>query len=191
MAELKFFQRWSSSPCTSVRLHFTKWKRWRNAFLFCSCFHRYWLLPYWNLILLFSYFLSFPVTNTAKAGIIFPVSRLRRHMQEGRYAKIVRVGSAVYLAAALEYLVAEVLELSGNAARDNKRQRIIPRHIMMAVRTDSELDQLFKNVTIANGGVIPLIHNVLLPKNTKQTSQKSASEEMWKKYHPKKMHRLH
>ncbi|CAM9598326.1 unnamed protein product [Hapterophycus canaliculatus] len=105
-------------------------------------------------------------TRSAKAGLQFPVGRVGRFLKRGKYATRVGAGAPVYLAAVLEYLTAEVLELAGNAARDNKKARIIPRHIQLAVRNDEELNKLLGEVTIASGGVLPNIHAVLLPKKT-------------------------
>lgn len=66
----------------------------------------------------------------------------------------------------LDYLAGEVLELAGNAAQDNKKMRITPRHIMLAVRNDEEFDQLLAGVTISEGGVPPHINAFLLPKRS-------------------------
>ena len=98
------------------------------------------------------------VTKSAKAGLQFPVGRIARYLKKGKYATRIGAGAPVYLAAVLEYLAAEVLELAGNAARDNKKTRIVPRHIQLAVRNDEELSKLLSGVTIAAGGVLPNIH---------------------------------
>ena len=111
-------------------------------------------------------------SKSAKAGLQFPVARVGRYLKKGKYATRVGAGAPVYLAAILEYLTAEILELAGNAARDNKKTRIIPRHIQLAVRNDEELNKLFGSVTIAQGGVLPNIHSVLLPKSSKKESKK-------------------
>ncbi|KAI5437666.1 hypothetical protein KIW84_023692 [Lathyrus oleraceus] len=86
------------------------------------------------------------VTRSVRAGLQFPVGRIGRFLKKGRYAQRVGTGAPVYLAAVLEYLAAEVLELAGNAARDNKKNRISPRHLLLAVRNDVELGKLLAGV---------------------------------------------
>ena len=115
-------------------------------------------------------------TKTAKAGLQFPVGRVGRYLKTGKYATRVGAGAPVYLAAILEYLTAEILELAGNAARDNKKTRIVPRHIQLAVRNDEELNKLFGGVTIAAGGVLPNIHSVLIPKSAKKVEAAPVSK---------------
>ena len=109
-------------------------------------------------------------SKSSKAGLQFPVARVGRYLKKGKFATRVGAGAPVYLAAVLEYLCAEILELAGNAARDKKKTRIVPRHIQLAVRNDEELNKLLGSVTIAGGGVLPNIHAVLLPKKVKKTA---------------------
>lgn len=92
------------------------------------------------------------VSRSSKAGLQFPVGRIARFLKKGKYADRIGAGAPVYLAAVMEYLAAEVLELAGNAARDNKKSRIVPRHVQLAIRNDEELSKLLADVTIANGG---------------------------------------
>lgn len=105
-------------------------------------------------------------SRSARSGLQFPVGRVHRLLRKGNYAERVGAGAPVYLSAVLEYLTAEILELAGNAARDNKKSRIVPRHIQLAIRNDEELNKLLQGVTIAEGGVLPNIQPVLLPKKT-------------------------
>eukprot|EP01054_Gregarina_sp_Poly1_P011022 Gregarina_sp_Poly_1__11021@NODE_879_length_5888_cov_545_981446_g629_i0_p6_GENE_NODE_879_length_5888_cov_545_981446_g629_i0NODE_879_length_5888_cov_545_981446_g629_i0_p6_ORF_typecomplete_len135_score25_97Histone/PF00125_24/3_9e21Histone_H2A_C/PF16211_5/3_5e11CBFD_NFYB_HMF/PF00808_23/0_0072IMS_C/PF11799_8/0_063_NODE_879_length_5888_cov_545_981446_g629_i052835687 len=105
-------------------------------------------------------------SRSLRAGLQFPVGRTNRLIREGHYAHRIGVNASVYLAAVLEYLAAELLELAGNVAKDLKKNRIIPRHLALAIRGDEELAHLLGHVTIRAGGVPPSINESLLPKKS-------------------------
>uniref|UniRef100_A0A286XU02 Histone H2A n=1 Tax=Cavia porcellus TaxID=10141 RepID=A0A286XU02_CAVPO len=92
---------------------------------------------------------------SSRAGLQFPVGRVRCPLRRGNYARQVGAGAPVYVAAVLYYLTAEILEMAGNLTIRN-----------------NELNELLGKVTIAQGGVLPNIQAVLLPKKTKLQSQK-------------------
>ena len=131
-------------------------------------------------------------SRSAKAGLQFPVGRIHRLLRKGNYAQRVGAGApgmfsllllwyanrTVYLAAVLEYLAAEILELAGNAARDNKKSRIIPRHLQLAIRNDEELNKLLGGVTISQGGVLPFIQSELLPAKSGKSKKAVGSQEI-------------
>lgn len=117
-------------------------------------------------------------TVSAQAGLTFPVARVAKKLRRGHYATRVGAGASIYMTAVMEYLAAEVLELAGNAATDNKVQRITPRHIFLAMENDTELQDFLRGgrVTITAGGAVPRIPKALLPKKHKKLA--SSSQDM-------------
>lgn len=85
----------------------------------------------------------------------------------------------MYLTAVLEYMAAEVLELAGNACRDNKKKRITPRHLVLAIRNDEELNKLLGGVTIAQGGVLPNIHQVRRRRARPASALRASASTRW------------
>ena len=100
-------------------------------------------------------------SRSEKAGLFFPVARVHRYLRAWGYSHRISGEASVYLAAVLEYLAAEVLDVSGAAARQNKKRRITERSIKLAVSSDEELSELLSRVVIAGGGVMPNIHPAL------------------------------
>ena len=72
----------------------------------------------------------------------------------------------------------QVLELAGNVAKDNQKARILPQHIVHAMRNDRELFTLLENVIIADASLLPNIDEDFLPEEEKGEGKGSASEEL-------------
>lgn len=108
-----------------------------------------------------------------KAGLQFPPARAGHYMKEfGLSAARVSPEAKVYMASVLEYITAEFMELSGNVARDQRKIIIKVRHILIAAKTDIELNELLTNlnIKIISGGVVPFIQ----PHFLKTEKQKKA-----------------
>ncbi|CAF3240146.1 unnamed protein product [Rotaria socialis] len=115
-------------------------------------------------------------SKSARAGVLFSVPRFHRYIKKSTPKSRVTMAAAVYTAAVIEYLTAEVLELSGNAAKDHKKQRINARHIFLAVSIDEELKKLLHGVTIPQGGVLPHINAFLFNSKSNSTDQSQPTQ---------------
>lgn len=107
------------------------------------------------------------VTRTSRAGLKFSISRIESYIRKHKFADRLSSEATVYISAVLEYLAAEVLELSGYAAKDYQKRRIAPKHIQQAIRNDQELSEILGDITISSAGHFSLISEAptILPPN--------------------------
>jgi histone H3/H4 len=125
-------------------------------------------------------------SRQGKAGIIFPPSIAEKFLRNFGYSKVMVTSTApVFLAAVLEYLVAEILILASKSATNNKRMRITIRDLQLSVGEDQELSTLFDklNVSFLGGGVVPYIHSCLITKKTRKKKIKTVDAAGVKKSH--------
>ena len=112
-----------------------------------------------------------PQTAHQRAQLVMPVSRVLRMMKRDRLqARISRL-SAVAMAAALEYVVSEIAEISGDLCENDHKKRINSRHLLLGIKGDEELSKLFQGIVIREGGVLPQIHQALVPEKKKKTAK--------------------
>jgi histone H2A len=110
-----------------------------------------------------------PVSSSKKAGTIFPVGRCNSYLKRGRYADRTGASAGAFMAAVLEYLTAEILEMAGDMCHQAHKKTIKPKHINVAIRSDEELSKLVSNTTISEGGMLEHINAKLLPNKGKKT----------------------
>jgi hypothetical protein len=81
------------------------------------------------------------------AGLVFPVA------QAGAFASlmsgmVIQGSAAVFLAAVLQYITSEILELAGKACKVLDTTAVQPRHIMLAIEGDEELDVVYSRQNV-------------------------------------------
>lgn len=116
------------------------------------------------------------VSGAAKAGLIFPVGRIRKYLKQLEPGHRHSNKSAVYVAAVLEYLIVELLECSKAFTVADKRKRITPRHIRQCIGTDPDFMKLLGDVIIREGGSIPYIHEALFPTETNRSKESNSKK---------------
>merc|ERR1712169_96712 len=108
-----------------------------------------------------------PVRLEKQVGLSFPCSRVTRHCRKAKVAKRISKRTGVFASAVMEYIAAEVLELAGNACKERKKLTIFPKHLQTAIRSDEELNEFLRTVTIRNAHVLPHINEALIKKKKK------------------------
>ena len=115
------------------------------------------------------------------SGLTFPISRVSRLLRAGKFASLYRKNTGIFLAGALEYLTAELVDLAANAAKDIGKKRITPRAINLAIRGDVDFNALLSEALVSQGGVLPRINKVLIKGKKKKKSKKGKKGKKSKK----------
>lgn len=92
-------------------------------------------------------------SRSARAGVIFPVGRIHRHLKEGRFAERISSDAPVFMAAVLQQVVEEIFKEAQTRKENKSAKRLTPNNILTAIRKDKELNEIFKDIVIREGGV--------------------------------------
>lgn len=113
-------------------------------------------------------------TVTISSGLIISVPRtktlLKKYCSCERYSEL----AAIATAAVVESVLAEIVELAGRITLSDGRVRMTPKDINFGIKNDEELDMLFCNTAIGNGGY-PARHQIKLEKAKKRKTKKKSN----------------
>lgn len=90
--------------------------------------------------------------SSTKAGLVFKASRIGRRLKGSKMFERVSKTAPIYLTAVLEYVCAEILEVAKDNAINEKKKRIMPKHIKFGIDNDPDLKIMFKDMIIPEGG---------------------------------------
>ena len=121
-------------------------------------------------------------SRSSRAGLHLPVGRIHRHLRKGQYAERISSCAPVFMAAVMEYLTFEILQLAGNAAKIKEKSRINPSHITWAIRCDDELQSLLQDIIIPQGGVLPSYGKDWRPKKLPKKTALIRATTSFRKY---------
>ena len=114
-------------------------------------------------------------SRQTKAGIIFPPSVVEKFLRKFDTSLImVTHGAPIFLAAVLEYICLEIIELSALLAKEEKRIRITVSDLESSIKSDAELSKLVlnNNIKFLGGSVEQYIHpNLITKKSGKQVKR--------------------
>lgn len=88
--------------------------------------------------------------KAGRAGLVFPPSRIEKLIRLYSVQTRVSASAPVYLAGAIEYIIAEILEMAGNVTTEKKRQRIKLSDVSTAINGDEELSKLFRDIKLTS-----------------------------------------
>ncbi|KAI8092867.1 histone-fold-containing protein [Halteromyces radiatus] len=117
-------------------------------------------------------------SGSVRAGLNFPVGRVNRMIRESRYDVRVKKETPVYMAAVLEYLSSEILEIAGRETVDANRKVIAPYDLLAGIQGDRELSTLLGNagcIHIAGAGWVTPPQSVLAESGSPVQSNGSRS----------------
>ena len=92
----------------------------------------------------------------------FSYGKIGKYCKNGRFCDRIGAGTPVFMAAVLEYITEEIVllaetQLKAEHSNSKKKERINPRHIMLAIRSDVELNKFFKSGHFCASGVKPTL----------------------------------
>lgn len=124
-------------------------------------------------------------SRSIQADIIFQPSITERFLRRFGYSKsMVTANSPIFLAAVIEYITSEILNISSIKAQESRMSRITVRHMELGIRNDPDFYQLFQklNLKFLGSGFTPGIHKeLLIKKKQKKKPVKEIKEEGSKK----------